>query len=255
MGEVPPYEVAAPTRPRSPRLRGDVVLREDIDGAIDAMLADMLLHAGNCVRVFGDVHVAIDACERLEPVLRRLMYDPVYRQFPWQRTRLYLVRERDVPEGQRAWDLARDLVVEPSGMPQDQAYPLEAWLPDGPARYAAVLREHLGWRPKGHDRLDLVVLALSPAADVGLVTGSGMCQDLCVERMTDGVREVGLADKLVNASRLVAVYAGEAGGAVRRIEDNLHKPDEQRDPLGALALAPAGGELRWYMDFTQCPST
>ena len=69
-----------------PRLPGRSVRRPSVDSATDALLADLFIHATNCVRAFGDFHLAVSAGEEIEPALMRLMYDPGFREFPWTRT-------------------------------------------------------------------------------------------------------------------------------------------------------------------------
>ncbi|CAG0974761.1 6-phosphogluconolactonase [Phycisphaerales bacterium] len=260
MADGPPFELTTPFRPRKPRLRGEVVVREDGDGLIDALLADLFIHAGNCVRVFGDFQFAVAGDSALEPVLRRLLYDPGYREFPWSRTRLWLVAERHVPpeDPRRAWPMIRDMIVEQSGIPEEQAHGIDADTPDGAERYARALREHLGWRTKGHDRLDVVLLSLEADGSAGDLQWP--CEEsadsLCVSRGAGMGRPgvVGMSAAFINVSRLVSVYAGgaERKDAVARIETNVHRSRERRESLGALALAPTGGELRWYVDHAAC---
>lgn len=260
MAEGPPFDVTAPFRPRAPRLRGEVVVREDEDRLIDALLADLFIHAGNCVRVFGDFQFAVAGDAALEPVLRRLLYDPSYREFPWSRTRIWLVAERDVAEEdpRRAWPIIREMIVEQSGIPAEQAHGIDVGGPEGADRYSRVLREHLGWRAKGHDRLDVALLSLEPDGSAGELRwpNAESSDVLCVNREATGGRPrvVGMSAGFVNVSRFVGVYAGGADrrDAVARLEANMRRPRDEREPLGALALAPTGGELRWYIDHAAC---
>src|SRR6185436_4848889 len=105
---------------QTPRLPGHVTIRPDTDQLIDALLADLLIHSRNCVRAFGDFHLAISATEEAEPYLRRLMYDLNYRDFPWIRTRVWMVDEAPVgpDDPQSRYARLRDLVLEQSGIPK-----------------------------------------------------------------------------------------------------------------------------------------
>ncbi|GJQ28453.1 MAG: hypothetical protein HBSAPP03_03370 [Phycisphaerae bacterium] len=259
MGDEHSYDLVRDAAPKPPRLRGQAIVRPDSDALIDALLADLFIHAGNCVRTFGDCHIAIDGCPSIEPVLRRLLYDPAYREFPWARTRVWMVREwNGLSDGRAsAWDLIREMIVEQSGIPVEQAHPLEAWASDGAARYTSLLREHLGWRAKGHDRLDVVLLALGDDGDLaGLRWPSeGSCDGLCAARTTRaGVVEVGLTATCLNAARFIGVYAAGAGVAapLRHLDENLRRPPGEREAAPGLALSPTGGELRWYLDYAAC---
>lgn len=256
MGERPLYELTPVSSQRRPRLRGTVVQRSSGDALIDALLADLFLHAGNCVREFGDFHLLLDADPAVEPVLRRLMYDLPYREMPWGRTRLWLAGERRVPtdDPRRAWSIAYDLVVTQSGIPEEQAHAID---PDAPEGYDTLLREHLGWRPKGQDRPDFALLVLrsdggAGALRTGACTARGdFCQEVCPP---DEPPIVGVGASLLNAARFVAVYGvGEEGRAgLEALERAMATPRAQRPALGGLALAPAGGELRWYLDPACC---
>lgn len=110
--------------PVPPRLPGTVIVRQAADDAIDAAAADLLIHSRNCVRTFGDFHLAISVSPPVEPMLRRLMYDPPLREIPWKRTHLWLVDEHLSPGPSRPanFDLLFGLIVEQSDMPPEQAH-------------------------------------------------------------------------------------------------------------------------------------
>src|SRR5262249_6430559 len=119
-------------------------------------------------RAFGDFHLAISATEEAEPFLRRLMYDLNYRDFPWIRTRVWMVDEAAAsPEDpQSRYARLRDLVLEQSGIPKEQVHRIDPSIPGALEAYEAELRQHLGWREKGHDRLDFVLLTLDESGGV-----------------------------------------------------------------------------------------
>lgn len=249
-----PIELAPKATARPPRVGGEVVLRPEADGAIDAMLADVYLHASNCVRAFGDFHVAIGATPGVEPALVRLLYDLNYRDFPWGRTRLWMTEE-SAPGGQCAsWPLLEGTVVAQSGIPPEQAHRIEMGTPDPAMEYSKLLREHLGWRPKGHDRLDLVLAAIDAEGDLPWATHH-LAEDgaLCVSwtRSVGGGR-TGLTPFVVGACRCVCVLA--LGGAVRGAITRLEAAIQGGPRVPAQSLRASGGDVRWYMDFEACPS-
>ncbi|MDX2132409.1 MAG: 6-phosphogluconolactonase [Planctomycetota bacterium] len=253
MSDGPMYELSPIASQRTPRLPGLVVQRPTGDALIDALLADLFIHAGNCVREFGDFHLVIDADPAIEPVLRRLLYDPAYREMPWTRTRVWLASEQRVPpdDPARAWPIVRDMIGAHSGIPDDQIHAID---PDAPEAYDALLREHLGWRPKGHDRPDCALLVLRADAGVGAVRGANSIArgDFCVEHGSTPTSPatVGVNDAILNASRLVAVYV--SGEDARRGLSLLERARGTSAALGAMALRPPAGELRWYVDPACC---
>jgi len=244
-----PIDLVPKSAVQTPRLPGHVTLRTDPDELIDALLADLLIHARNCVRAFGDFHLAISATPEAEPYLRRLMYDLNHRDFPWLRTRVWMVDEfaKDPEQADSRYSRLRDLVLEQSGIHKEQlhrvdpAQPVEA--------YESELRQHLGWREKGHDRLDYVLLTLGESGgvagfEVDPVGGEG--------RLAQPVEGgVSLTMEFINASRVVAVIAG--GAERREIIARLCGRGRPESSLPVTHLKPLAGELRWYVDSAACP--
>lgn len=252
-----PFELVPIRVARKPRLPGAVVLREQADDLIDALLAELFIHARSCVRTFGDFHLAISPSPAVEPFLRRLMYDLNYREFPWLRTRLWLVDDFVVPaaDPRSRRTLLHELLVDLSGIPPEQSHAMEADAADAAAAYESKLREHLGWREKGHDRLDFVMLALSPQGEVAGYPRSSVGdigkREGLVERV-EGVpgepARLSMSMRLINASRMVAVVA--SGAEVRPVLGVLEGGGAHELP--ASRLAPVGGDLRWFVDAAAC---
>lgn len=211
------------------RLPGKVVTRESRDLAIDALLADVFLHATNCVRSFGDFHLAISASPEIEPALMRLMYDPGYREFPWQRTRVWMVDELDVlpDDPRRRWTRIADTILACSGIPEEQCIGMNEMLDVG--AYEQAIRGHLEWRERGQDRIDCCLFATS-----------GHCRIDAVAPVDAAVRHVRLDSEFIRASRLLGVLV-------------THTDDPSLNELSRWArgsksvLAPTGGELVWYV--------
>lgn len=238
------------------RLPGGVVLRESHDEAIDAMLAEMFFHARACINTFGDFHLAISVTPAAEGALRRLMYDLAYREFPWSRTQVWVVDDVLAPrlDAARRSQSIFETIVTPSDLPAEQFHPMpsrEAFDDAGAAAeaYAAELREVLGWREKGHDRLDYVFLPFAPSGGIAGMRGR---PSLEADRLVEAVEGEGgeavltLSVPFINASRLIAVYApGDASAA------DLAALDRRRprpEAMPAAYLKPLAGELRWYVD-------
>jgi hypothetical protein len=59
MSDAPiPFQPDASAVP-APKLWGTVDVRHDREDVYDALAADLMLHATNCVRTFGDFHLAV----------------------------------------------------------------------------------------------------------------------------------------------------------------------------------------------------
>jgi len=257
-----PYELAP--EPPTPALPGEVIVRDTPDKTIDILGAELVGHAMECVRAFGDFHLALSGGSTPEPLYRRLMYDPPLRKLPWKRTHLWIVDERRVPEddAKSNFRMIRSYICEFSDIPPEQVHPMPATDPEGDVRYEQELREHLGWREKGHDRLDFVLLGMgddahtaslfpnSPALESGdrLIVGNSGPAVTPPDRLT-------MTYKLINASRFIAVLVtGEKKRAtIERIEAAHGNGGGSVRDMPILGVRPIGGELRWYLDRAACP--
>lgn len=63
----------------APRLRGKVIARANAHELLDELSSDLAAHALNCVREFGDFHLALSGGQTPMPLYEQLMYDPRYR--------------------------------------------------------------------------------------------------------------------------------------------------------------------------------
>ncbi|MGE3109279.1 MAG: 6-phosphogluconolactonase [Phycisphaerales bacterium] len=284
------YELDA--RPTPPPLPGSVVVRSSVDELIDAIAADLMVHAMNCVRAFGDFHVALSGGSTPLPLYRRLMYDPNYRSLPWARTHLWVVDERRVPfdDEKSNFRSISETIGDHSGIPPEQVHPIFAQADDADTAYEASLRETLAWREPGHDRLDYVLLGMgtdahtaslfphSPAlvaetdeirraevmssqGRVGIDTTADDAAPPRLVRINAGANvtppdRVTMTLRLINASRFIGVMVT---GASKRA--TLARVMTQQRPATAdvieqypiLGIRPIGGVQRWYLDAEACP--
>lgn len=240
-----------PDAKRRPRLPGVVVVRPTPDELIDALAADLFLHSLACVREFGDFHLALGVWPEAERFFLRLLYDPRFRELPWVRTHLWIV-EDSVPSSR--FSVLEDSIVGQSDIPENQVHRLLGGSPaEAAERYEAALREALGWREKGHDRLDF---ALLPVLARGETFGAEWRQpdSPLVTILDDGIA---MSARLLNATRFLALLAlGEGSAdAIKKIDGEPRRLKDAMIPGGRLHacdLRPLGGEMRWYLDESLC---
>ena len=111
---------------RAPQLPGNVEVADTTDELIDRLAADLLIHAENCVRTFGDFQLALSGEPELEPIYRRLMYDPSYRRLPWRRTHLWVVADLCVPHSdpRSLFATISGTIADHADIPIDQVHPM-----------------------------------------------------------------------------------------------------------------------------------
>ncbi|MBM4109559.1 MAG: hypothetical protein FJ255_12250 [Phycisphaerae bacterium] len=233
---------------RRPSLHGSVVVRAAPEDVLDAAAGDLFAQAVACVRRFGDFHLAVAVGPALDRLYTRLMCDPTYRALPWKRTHLWLVEEAGVPESdaRSRYGAMRESLVEHSDIPPEQAHPIGSG-PGAAAEYESLLRETLGWREKGHDRLDAVLLELESGGVVAGVRDGAEEPGLMTARGVDP-RVAAMTAAFLNASRFIAVLALGAG----RAADVRALSGGGPGAPPASRLRPLGGELRWYLDRAAC---
>lgn len=254
--------------PSPPRLPGTVVLRRDDEDLHFSLGSELLIHAFNCVRTFGDFHIALSGGSTPLPFYRRLMVDPAFRDLPWKRTHLWLVDERRVPpDDERCnWTNIADLLLDHSDIPKSQAHPMNQLDPRADALYEEELKEALSWREKGQDRLDFVLLGMggdghtaslfphSPALDerTRLITINAGPKVTPPDRIT-------MTYPLINAARFIAVLVtGQSKRpALARVSEHARSATSGAPlptaELPILGVRPMGdGVLRWYLDHAVC---
>jgi 6-phosphogluconolactonase len=257
-GEIEPYAVGD-ARIVGPPLPGEVVAVESTDDLIDLVAADLVVHAENCVRQFGDFHLALSGGGTPQPLYERLMYDPNCRRLPWRRTHLWIVDERCVPFDDPAsnYHAIDETIVEHADIPREQVHPIFAMSQTADVDYERELRETLAWREKGQDRLDYVLLGMGADGHTASLfphTEPLHERERLVRFNTAPnaipARRVTLTFPIINSARFVAIMITGPGKAatVKRLTD----PQEIWTELPIKGVNPSSGELRWYLDAEAC---
>lgn len=243
----------------APPLPGEVATAATVDELIDTLAADLVVHAENCVRTFGDFHLALSGGSTPQPLYERLMYDPNCRRLPWRRTHLWMVDERCVPFDDPLcnFKFIDETIVDHADIPREQVHPMFAMSPTGDVEYEILLRETLAWREKGQDRLDFVLLGIG--ADGHTASLFPHTNVLDEERRLVRFNEyqsvaspqrLTMTYPLINSARFIAVLVTGASkaAAIRRIA--LGRETVQELPIAGVR--PLNGELRWYLDAAAC---
>lgn len=249
-GEPGPYELAP--EPAAPPLPGTVVVRRGVHELLDAAASDLYVHSLNCVRTFGDFHLAVAGGAGPEALCMQLMYDPHFRDLAWARTHLWAASERlvDFDHEASTFKLLRETILDHADLPAQQFHPVFPLADDAAERYEAALRETLGWREKGHDRLDYALLELGADGAIAAISPGSDGARESAGLVVAGPEGVSLSLPMLNATRLIAVIV--TGADKRSAIARLARGDASAFDLPAAGLRPLGGELRWYVEAEAC---
>jgi 6-phosphogluconolactonase len=188
------------------------------------------------------------------------MVDPAFRDLPWAQTHLWMVDERRVPldDEKSNFRHIRELIVEHSGIPREQAHEIDATADDADVRYERELRETLGWRERGHDRLDYVLLGMGgDGHTASLFPNSAALEEkerLVVINDGPGVTpppRVTMTYPLINAARFIALLV--TGEGKREAVGKAASGQVPVREIPVLGVNPVGGVMRWYLDHDACP--
>lgn len=253
-----PYELVA-AKIVAPPLPGRSVTAPTLDELIDKLAADMVVHAENCVRTFGDFHLALSGGSTPQPLYERLMYDPNYRRLPWRRTHLWIVDERCVPfdDPRSNFRFIEETIVDHSDIPRNQVHPIFATSPTADVDYERDLRETLAWREKGQDRLDYVLLGMgADGHTASLFPHSDALREearlvrFVEHRSADPPHRITMTLPLLNSARFIAVLV--AGAAKSAMLQRIALGDDSVDDVPIKGVSPLNGELKWYLDAAAC---
>jgi len=223
--------------PNRPDLPGEVALREDPDEVLTAAAADLYIQANACIRQFGDFHLALSGGAFVEQLFVRLMADPLYRALPWTRTQLWVAADSPEADSQGVRVIVDEVLRHHAGIPENQIHTLDPTHPDAHETYEKKLLETLGWREKGHDRLDFLVVGLGEGMP-------GVGQDLAGGRVVSRFRQdsgtelVSMTPMFVNGSRFIALL-----GSGQECKSAI-----QAAGRGEIPYRPVGGVQKWYLD-------
>ncbi|MFG0331111.1 MAG: 6-phosphogluconolactonase [Phycisphaerales bacterium] len=242
-----------------PNLPGRVIVAETVEALTELMAEDFVGHSLNCVRSFGDFHIALSGGESLVPFYRRLMIDPACRLAPWRKTHLWIVDERRTSwdDDESRWQTVGGFIGDHAGIPASQQHPMPALSDEVEEEYEQALRSALEWRERGHDRLDYVLLELGPSGEAAGLTpqSPALREDRRLVRINEASTSprVTMTYPLINAARFVAVVV--TGAKKRTLVERIASGAARTDELPILGVQPFGGELRWYLDRDACPTS
>ena len=236
-------------------------IERDVDDLIDKLAWELCEFGLKRVEEAGEFHLALSGGTTPERLFTRLMIDPRFRVLPWTKTHLWQVDDRCVPmEDERSnARMLRELLIDHSGIPANQAHLMAVLEERGDERYERELREQVG-KGKVGERLDFVLLGMGgDGHTASLFPGSpalGERERWVVfndgERVVEPRPRMTMTYPVVNGARKIGVLVTGAGKheMLRKVAQAAESGVGDALELPILGVRPSeeDGVLTWYLD-------
>ena len=244
-----------------PRLPGKVIVRPEPDDLHATLASDLLLHAQNCVRQFGDFHLALSGGSTPIPFYLRLLTDPNYRDMPWHATHIWIVDERRVPpdDDRSNYKHIREFFVNSTDIPMENAHDPMPERDDADIAYERLLRTTLNTREDGQRRLDFILLGMGDDGHTASLFPNSDALRAPADRLVvlnEGPTvtpppRMTLTYRAINAARFVAILVTghKKRDTIARVASGSHNAQS----LPIMGIHPAAGIQTWYLDAAACP--
>jgi 6-phosphogluconolactonase len=251
------YELNDPMAEYDLGLPGEVYVAPDVGELYDALAMVFTSLTLEADQERGEVHIALSGGTTPWPFYRNLLIDTRFRSIPWERTHIWMVDERRVPEDDdlNNFKSLRASLLEDIPTPPSQIHPMMAMRDDPAGLYEAEMRMVFG-TDVDVPRMDFVLLgmggdchtaSLFPNSDAIHVNDRWVV-------VNDGTHvtpppRVTMTYPLLNAARhLVVLCVGEKkAGALQRVAQQVKTgPDPINVPI--TGIQPTDGSLTWYLD-------
>ncbi|WP_428389309.1 6-phosphogluconolactonase [Mucisphaera sp.] len=255
------------------QLPGDLCIAPDTDTLFEHLGRALIASAERAIDQRGVFHLALSGGSTPEPFYIRLMTDPTFRGFPWEKTHIWLVDDRRVPfhDDKSNWKMIREALADHVPMRASQKHPMPVMDQDPAAAYEAELAEVFGIDPSPGKapipRIDFILLGMGgDAHTASLFPESDAIQ---VDNRWIVVNEgpkvtppdrVTMTFPLINAARAVAVLLAGAGKA-EKLQEVANAINNGRVDLNLLpitgihperfvpdTLEGEPGNLTWFLD-------
>jgi len=234
-----------------------------LDALFDDVATEVVSMALTAVGDRGGLHLALPGGSTPGPFYQRRVIDPRWRAMPWERTHLWIVDERRVPEDDERcnYRMIRETLIEHVPLRMRQCHPMPALAEDAAARYEQDLRRFV--EPNSPiPPLDFVLLGMGEDAHTASLfpNSAALLEAEALVAINAGANvtppdRVTMTYRLLNAARRVAVLVAgrKKAAALRRVDEQLRtgRPDIANLPItgiAPLALAKDPRALIWFLD-------
>lgn len=244
------------------QLTGDVHVRPDTDELFHDLGRAMLGAAFAAVSDRDVFHLALSGGTTPEKFYIRLVTDPTLRALPWDKTHVWLVDERLVPESddRSNYRMIREALLDHVPMKKRQRHPVSVASTDPAGDYDRELREVICGNASCLPKLDFVLLGMGDDGHTASLFPESPALRVSDRwaAANDGPTvtpppRVTLTLPVLNAARQAAVLVTGAkkAAALRRVDEQIRRggPDPLHLPITGVDPDQHGdGTLTWYLD-------
>lgn len=242
------------------QLNGSVVVYPTVDEVYDKLANALIDAAKEAVTNRGAFHLALSGGSTPKRFYELLVIDPRYRGLPWERTHLWIVDERRVPEDDERnnWRMIRSSMIDHVPIPADHVHPVPVNDDDPALVYERTLCDVFGGGGEV-PHIDFVLLGIGADAHTASLFPGTAALDVTDRLIANNdvspgtqpnVGRVTMTYPLLNAARRLAVLVTGAGKAetLRRIDRQLGETGRDPHQLPITGVEPTDGQLTWYLD-------
>lgn len=240
---------------------GQVHLAKDKAQLHDDLAQTLIAAAFHAIEERGIFHLALSGGSTPEPFYMNLVIDPRWRGIPWQKTHLWLVDERCVPDSddRSNWKMIRETLADHVPLKNRQMHPMPVMQADAGSAYERELREVILGQAHS-DALPMLDFVLLGMGDDGHTASLFPDSPALQERVKLVTHNEGPTVKppirltmtypLLKVAKSIALLVTGNGKApmLQTIARHLqeHGPDARKYPVTGLPID--SDQVTWFLD-------
>lgn len=244
----------------TPSLPGEMRITPTADELYDVLAGAMMAAGLDAIAKRGVFHAALSGGSTPEPFYIRLVTDPRFRAIPWERTHLWIVDERRVPEDhmQSNYRMIRETLVDHVPMRKRQRHPMPVLAADPAAEYTTELATAFNVTPdQPPPSLDFVLLGMGGDCHTASLfpNSPALAEKNRWVTVNEGPSvtpppRVTMTYPLLNAAKLVAVLVTgkNKAPALGRVAQQISTGKSDPQSLPITGISPVDGKLVWFLD-------
>ncbi len=240
-------------------LPGQTVVKPDVDSLVETVADHLYVIGAEAIEARGVFDIALSGGSTPKALFKRLVTDPNYRAFQWDKTRVWMVDERVVPADDERlnWNMLKGFLLDHVTLGENAAFQMKCDWPDGDLQYEHAIRETLATRSTaGVPRFDYVLLGMGPDGHTAslfpqthvLDETQALVKYNTGERVIEPKHRMTMTYPLINAARHIAVLITGVSKTemLRRVSGGAE--DARELPIMGVRPTEDDTDLTWYLN-------